>query len=85
MERALISQGSSGPGVSSSTFQQPPGLCFLHILCWPFSGKLWLPCRHPRWILEALSLSQLLFLCAWVLGIPGQGNRLDVTSSSNPS
>lgn len=24
-------------------------------------------------------------LCAWVLGIPGQGNRLDVTSSNNPS
>lgn len=24
-------------------------------------------------------------LCAWVLGIPGQGTRLDVTSSNNPS
>lgn len=31
--------GQLGAGVSSSTFQQPPGLCFLHILCRPFSGK----------------------------------------------
>lgn len=50
-----------------------------------FFREMWLPDRHPRWILEALSHSQLLFLCAWVLGIPGQGNKLDVTSSNNPS
>lgn len=53
--------------------------------CTFFFREMWLPDRHPRWILEALSLSQLLFLCAWVLGIPGQGNKLDVTSSNNPS
>lgn len=61
------------------------GLCFLHIPCRPFSREMWLLCRHPRWILEAVSLSLLLFSVPRVLGIPGQGNRLSVTSSNNPS